>query len=108
MKIMLAFAIAAFLVGCEGEKVGDPCDKFFQNTCKSPLSCVDMNDKKVCAGSCEMITPKAEPTVPGQPPPRPPMPALGCKDPAYEMSQVQYEKSGTSLGSAGCYCLPKK
>jgi hypothetical protein len=25
---------AALLAACQGEKAGDPCDQFFQNTCK--------------------------------------------------------------------------
>ncbi len=83
------------LVACQGEKSGDPCDKFFQNTCKSPLSCVDMDDKKVCAGSCEWSTE----TMP---------PHNTCKDPSMEPAEVQYMQGTTNIGGAGCYCLPKK
>lgn len=43
---LAAFALLAMtLAACQGEKPGDPCDKFFQNTCKAPLSCVDMGEK---------------------------------------------------------------
>jgi hypothetical protein len=88
------FALLA-LLGCEGQKSGDPCDKFFQNTCKSPLSCVDMDDKKVCAGSCDWSTD--------------PMPPHNtCKDPSMEPAEVQYMQGTTNVGGAGCYCLPKK
>lgn len=73
-------------LACQGEKPGDPCDKFFQNTCKAPLSCVDMREKKVCAGSCDM--------------------GKTCKDPALEPSEVTYVGPG-GHSSAGCYCLPK-
>lgn len=97
--------VSLFVVGCQGEKAGDPCDKFFQNTCKAPLSCVHMADRSVCAGSCETIWPKEKPVVPGE---APEMPKQGCKNPAMEMAEVRLDKNGTDLGSMGCYCLPTK
>jgi hypothetical protein len=91
---MVSLAFAA-LLGCQGEKAGDPCDKFFQNTCKAPLSCVDVGDNKVCAGSCDWTLD--------------PMPPHNtCKDPALEPASVDYMQGTTNVGGAGCYCLPKK
>ena len=92
LLVALSFALC---VACQGEKAGDPCDKFFQNTCKSPLSCVDTDAKKVCAGSCEWSTE----TMP---------PHNTCKDPAMEPAEVQYMQGTTNIGGAGCYCLPGK
>ena len=97
MKQWLALLACALLglLACEGQKAGDPCDKFFQNTCKAPLSCVDMEDKKVCAGSCDWSVD--------------PMPPHNtCKDPALEPASVDYMQGTTNVGGAGCYCLPKK
>jgi hypothetical protein len=89
----LALALPV-LAACEGQKAGDPCDKFFQNTCKAPMSCVAMEDKKVCASSCDLDTSSMPPKK-------------ACKDPSLAPNEVSYKKGTTNLGSAGCYCLPK-
>jgi hypothetical protein len=83
VSVVIGFSLA--LGGCEGKNAGDPCDKFFQNTCKAPLSCVDTSDKKVCAPSCS---------------------GGACKDPKLVPQQVSVESGGRTL-PAGCYCLPK-
>src|SRR6185436_1596271 len=68
------------------------CDGFFQNTCKSPMSCVASDSGKVCAGSCDWGD----------------FGKKYCKDPKLEPVEVEYTRGGTSLGSAGCYCVPRK
>ena len=90
-------ALVVAMLGCQGEKPGDRCDRFFTNTCKSPMSCVDMDDKKVCAGSCDNDNDKTTGA-----------PIHVCKEKDMEPSEVSYTQGSTSLGSAGCYCLPKK
>ena len=95
MRSLIVFAMLSFVAACQGEKAGDPCDKFFQNTCKAPMSCVDMGDNKVCAGSCD--TDFSSPGI-----------KKICKDPTMEPHEVSYTKGTTNIGSAGCYCLPKK
>jgi hypothetical protein len=91
--ITFAFACSA-LFACTVDKPGERCDGFFSNTCKSPLSCVDVGDKKVCAGSCDHDWNNFGKDY--------------CKDPAFTPSSVEYTKGSESLGSAGCHCLPKK
>jgi hypothetical protein len=86
LSVSIAVVFALALLACQGEKAGDPCDKFFQNTCKSPLTCVEMPGKKVCAGSCSG--------------------GDSCTDPALAPSQVMVDGPTGPL-AAGCYCLPK-
>ena len=83
--------LAGLVFACEGQKPGARCDEFFTNTCKAPLSCVSMEDKKVCAGSCDTGD----------------MGKKICKDPALKPIEVSYQRGTTNLGGAGCYCLPK-
>ena len=92
-KKSLAGIVLSLLVGtaCQAEKPGERCDEFFKNTCKAPLSCVSMEDKKVCGGSCDTR-------------------GFGekyCKDPAMRPVEVSYKNGTTNIGGAGCYCLPK-
>ena len=92
--LALAAVIATgCLFACQGERAGDPCDEFFQNTCKAPLSCVSVESGKVCASTCDRDIETA---------------SWKCEDPAMAPNEVEYtDSSGKSLGGAGCYCLPK-
>jgi hypothetical protein len=51
--ILLTFFVAALLgfSACQGE-VGERCDGFFKNTCRSPASCVHTDEGAWCANSC--------------------------------------------------------
>ena len=94
LTILLAFGALIFITACQGEKPGARCDKFFQNTCKAPMSCVAMSKGKFCAGSCDskLVNSKF---------------VKFCKDPKLAPSSVTYKKGTTTIGGAGCYCLPK-
>jgi hypothetical protein len=51
LLVPLLFVLALALAGCQAE-VGERCDGFFTNTCKSPASCVETDDGAYCANSC--------------------------------------------------------
>lgn len=95
----LAVVPLLFLLACQGEKPGDKCDGFFQNTCKAPLSCItitqsgSMFDKKVCAPSCDK--------------------GFSCKDPkgccaeGFTCIGVEIGPGGPGAGLAmGGHCVP--
>ena len=94
MKGLLTAIVGVTLIACQGERVGDDCGRFFSNGCKAPLSCVDVDDKKVCGGGCDWLTPEND------------KPGYGCKSPNLKPIEVQYTRNGAALGSAGCYCVP--
>src|SRR5262249_26831292 len=87
-----------WLLGCQGENAGDPCDKFFQNTCKSPLSCITLSDpkvlfdKKVCARSCDhgFKCEKKE----------------GCCPAGFACEEIKLSGGPGAGLSVGGYCLP--
>jgi hypothetical protein len=101
MKILLnaaflALGIAA-LTGCEGKKVLDKCDGFFQQGCKAPLQCMTVKEQKVCINYCDTT--------------------FACKDPkgccpsgfTCQAIETRYTKNGTDIGSGGTskYCVPQ-
>ncbi len=78
-------------MGCQAE-VGQRCDGFFTNQCKSPASCVDGPDGSYCATSCSM---RAIPE-PGQE-------RYYCDDESLEPVEVKLD-NGAPMG---CHCFPK-
>ncbi len=41
------------LSGCVGDKPGDRCDGFFQDSCRRPMRCVATGTAKICGTPCE-------------------------------------------------------
>ena len=85
-----ALAASLFVFGCQAEHAGDRCDEFFKNTCKAPLACVSMSDRKVCAGSCDTGFKCKDPA--------------GCCETGFECETVSVEGPNGPL-PAGKYCL---
>ena len=85
------------LTGCEGKKVLDKCDGFFQQGCKAPLQCMTVKEQKVCLEYCDT--------------------KFSCKDPngccaagfTCQKIETRYTKNGADIGSGGTaqYCVPK-
>lgn len=94
----LPLLVLVLLVGCQGEKPGDPCDKFFQNTCKAPLTCITLSDpsvlldKKVCARSCDHGFKCDKPE--------------GCCPDGFACKEIKLSGGAGSGLSMGGYCLP--
>jgi hypothetical protein len=77
---------------CEAQP-GERCDGFFTNTCAYPGMCVELEDRSVCAVSCDRRFGGEDP-------------GPYCADPAHEMVEVTAELGSTS-GAMGCYCVPR-
>ena len=81
-----AIIVLALVAGCTAENAGDRGDKLVTNTCKSPLSCIELADTKVCASGCNA--------------------KFGDKCPAgMACREVTFSGTGSSMGG---YCLPTK
>ena len=50
--ILALFALTATQLGCTAEKFGEPCDGFFANGCKAPMTCMTDDKGKFCSQSC--------------------------------------------------------
>ena len=84
--LMLSF-LSLFALGCEGE-LGERCDGFFQNTCRAPASCIELDDRAVCATGCSSWLGEES-----------------CDDPTWEMIQVSVDHAG-GTAAMGCHCVP--
>jgi len=85
---LLALAAIAFLaIGCQGE-LGERCDGFFQNTCRSPATCIELDDRAVCATGCNSW-----------------MGEYSCDDETWEMVDVTAQM-GSASAAMGCFCVP--
>ena len=49
--VLLGF-LTLGLDGCTAEKFGEPCDGFFANGCKAPMTCMTDGKGKFCSQSC--------------------------------------------------------
>lgn len=55
IPVAALLALISLTAGCQAE-LGERCDGFFSNGCRSPASCVETESGSYCAGSCSMGT----------------------------------------------------
>lgn len=84
LSVALGMLLGCLGFACQG-KVGERCDKFFQNQCADG-TCIDTPDGAVCASTCSAIDKE-------------------CPD-GLSCVTVGVEVSGKGTLPAGYYCLP--
>lgn len=84
--------VTTLLAGCEVDQPGARCDGFFSNGCKSPLGCLTVEDKKICAAKCDTTFKCKQPD--------------GCCPAGQECVEADSVYKGQSIGKDR-YCLPR-
>jgi hypothetical protein len=93
-RAILVGLLAWSALGCEGQKHGDPCDGFFSNGCKGPMTCLTDDKGKYCSQSCSINKAFPEMSTP-------------CPQ-GSECVEVGVSKGSASLGSMGTMCTRPK
>ena len=55
LLLVTIIGLVGAMTACQG-KTGERCDKFFQNTCVAPATCIKTEEGSVCADSCSMVS----------------------------------------------------